>query len=331
MNKRVLSHEKQEFVDHRSDRKKVPVVYFDYITFPNNPNEKPRIKIGFSGNHDRRRKQHAKPVFGLQVDVQPLCVVRGTVADEKHVQRYFAKYCVPGETESFWVQDDLVGYIRWLRDRYFVWVPDDDYCETVDNLDCVDSSEWMPSPDRIIPPPISQNLFDDYGPLRLPPRKLTIDDFFTSQTIIEPARRVLGNIDLDPASHPVANQVVKANCFFTAANSALCREWAGRVWLNPPFSQWERWVPKIIDEWKSGRIEAMCILCATRTLTAQYFAPIHRNCDAICILRGRIPFWGGRASTPDDGHAVFYFGKKTEHFKREMGSIGTVYIKGQGE
>jgi hypothetical protein len=157
-------------------------------------------------------------------------------------------------------------------------------------------------------------------------RRAGPDDFFTASTVIEPARRAMGGIDLDPASHAIANGVVRAKRFYAAADDGLSREWAGRVWLNPPFSQWRAWVPKIVGEWRSGRVEALCVLCATRTLTAQYLAAIHEACTALCVLHGRIPFWGERATSgPDDGHAVFYFGPDVAAFAREFGAIGHVY------
>jgi len=315
--------------DRRSNQTKVPIVYFDLVTFPEIPSEKPRIKIGESGDHEKRRKQNEKPKLGIEFNVDHLCVIRGTRADEQQLLRYFKKHRLENDEETFWPHEELVDYIRWLRDQWFVWVPDDDQSPSIEDLDCVDASLWMPNSERMTPPPIQKGLFSEYGILNLPPRQLTIDDFFTNEVIIRAARRTLGWIDLDPASHAVANRVIKATRFYTASNSALTRKWEGRVWLNPPFSQWEQWVPKIVNEWQSGRIQAMCILCATRTLTAKYFHPIHASCTGLCILYGRIPFWGGRAATPDDGHAVFYFGNDIARFNQEFSDIGSIYTKAQ--
>ena len=41
----------------------------------------------------------------------------------------------------------------------------------------------------------------------------------------------------DPASHPLAQARVRATQFFTQEDDGLKREWHGRVWLNPPYSQ----------------------------------------------------------------------------------------------
>jgi len=311
--------------DRRSDQSKVPSVYFDLVTFPTLPTERPRIKIGKAGDHEKRRQQHSKAVFGLPINAKHLCVVRGTAADEDRVQQYFIGCRVSGEEETFWPENELIDYIRWLRDQWFVWVSDDEHCPPIEELECVEASLWMPRPERRVPSPREKQLFSECGVLNLPPRQVTIDDFFTSDTIMAAVRKTLGAIDLDPASHAVANRIVKAKEFYTAATDGLTRQWKGRVWLNPPFSQWEIWVPKIIGEWQGGCISAMCVLCATRTLTAKYLSPIHKTCSAICILYGRIAFWGARAATPDDGHAIFYFGADVERFRQVFGEIGFVY------
>lgn len=310
--------------DQRSDHRKVNVVYFHLVQFPG-LDRPPVIKIGETGNHNKRLNDLSKPKFGLVVDVAELCVVRGNRADEQSVLRYFDGSRLDNEVETFRTSDDLVDYIRWLRDQYFTWVPDCKLCPPIADMEEVDSSLWMPSPDRRKGPPKQSDLFGGFGPLNLPPRDVTVDDFYTNPVIIDAARNAMGGIDLDPASHAFANTVVSASRFYSIRDNGLAQLWSGKVWLNPPFSQWQLWVPKIVGEWKSGRIEAMCLLCATRTLTAQYFGPIHDNASAMCILHGRIPFWGDRASSPDDGHAIFYFGGDVGQFSRAFGELGFCY------
>lgn len=323
----ALRNGRKRVPDHRSDQSKVQVVYFD-IVIPEHTGQ-PIVKLGESGDHLKRRKEHAKSKFGVKFDVKHLCMVRGTRTEEQKVLQYFAKHRIEGtdEEEIFNPHEDVVDYIRWLRDQFYVWVPDCDQCPDIEELDAVEPTLWLPSPERKKAPPLQNGLFpDDFGPLNLPPRETTIDDFYTSEIIIEPARRAMGGIDLDPASHAYANGVVKAKRFYSKFDNGLIRPWQGRVWLNPPFSEWKEWAVKILAEWKSGRVEAMCILSATRTLTAQYLASVHKNSSAICIFEGRIPFWGGYATpSPDDGHAVFYFGHDVAKFARAFGEIGTVY------
>ena len=106
-------------------------------------------------------------------------------------------------------------------------------------------------------------------PVTVAMTEVTGDDYYTDASIIHAVRRVMGGIDLDPASHPLANQVVEAGRFHTVADDGLSHDWKGRVWLNPPFGQWDRWAPKVISEWDSGRVEELCLLAATRTTTAR--------------------------------------------------------------
>ena len=50
-------------------------------------------------------------------------------------------------------------------------------------------------------------------------------EWYTPLRIIEPARRVLGEIDLDPASCEAANRVVKATRIFTESDDGLTQKW----------------------------------------------------------------------------------------------------------
>lgn len=59
---------------------------------------------------------------------------------------------------------------------------------------------------------------------------------FTPPYIVEAARKVLCQIDLDPASCKKANEVVKADRIYTREDDALDLPWDGTIFLNPPGS-----------------------------------------------------------------------------------------------
>jgi hypothetical protein len=59
-------------------------------------------------------------------------------------------------------------------------------------------------------------------------------EWFTPAPYVEAARKVLGGIDLDPASHREANRIVRARRFYSEKQNGLRRPWSGRVFLNPP-------------------------------------------------------------------------------------------------
>lgn len=69
----------------------------------------------------------------------------------------------------------------------------------------------------------------------------------TPSYIVEPARELLGGIDLDPASCLEANETVRATQFYSEGDDGLSRPWTGRVFLNPPGGKLRKvdgvWVP----------------------------------------------------------------------------------------
>src|SRR4051794_2431488 len=91
-------------------------------------------------------------------------------------------------------------------------------------------------------------------------------EYYTPPEIMGAVHAVLTRIDLDPASCEVANQIVRASRFFTAADDGLAQPWHGRVYCNPPGGKrgsesrqglfWD----KLVTEYESGRIEAAVFL-----------------------------------------------------------------------
>lgn len=67
-------------------------------------------------------------------------------------------------------------------------------------------------------------------------------DWITPPWLIEAAKKVLGRIDLDPASSARANKIVGADHYFTKRDNGLKKPWRSPVqgvaytsiWLNPP-------------------------------------------------------------------------------------------------
>jgi phage N-6-adenine-methyltransferase len=144
-------------------------------------------------------------------------------------------------------------------------------------------------------------------------------NWFTPPQYLELAREVLGDFDLDPASHIEAQKVIQAKKFFTAEDDGLSKEWHGRVWLNPPYSSPEvtHFVHKLIDEYKAGRVHEAILLTHNFTDTKWYqkAALISSN---ICLTLGRINFIslenGEQPGGPSMGQSFMYFGKNSEKF-----------------
>jgi hypothetical protein len=101
------------------------------------------------------------------------------------------------------------------------------------------------------------------------------DEYFTPGEIVEAARRVMGEIDLDPASSVLANKRIKAVRIWTISDDGLKQQWLGRVWLNHPFgkSTNKPWILKLAEEYRAGRTqEAICISFASTS--EKWFSPL---------------------------------------------------------
>jgi ParB family chromosome partitioning protein len=150
------------------------------------------------------------------------------------------------------------------------------------------------------------------------------NEWHTPPEYVEVVRAVLGAIDLDPASCKVAQRTVKATKFFTITDDGLTKEWHGRVFLNPPYSQpvCRNFVSKLITERHSGRCKAAILLTHNFTDTA-WFQKAGALADAICFTRGRIKFVHQHpGNAPIQGQAFFYFGDNVSGFREKFAAFG---------
>jgi hypothetical protein len=309
--------------DQRSDPGSVMIYFYG-------DQDEKSIKIGQTAGSPAVRAKAFRGQSPASIRSFFLTAVRGMPSDERLLHRYFANERIYHKdpktgkrqrTEWFAASQRLCDYIQWLKGQHFA--AQSDACRP-DDLPFVSAEQWLPAAGRGTPEPLQLGLGEAWTRFAEP--DLTGDDFYTDASIIAAARRTLGVIDLDPASHPRANEVVRASSIFTHKTNGLVQSWYGRVWLNPPFGKWELWTPKIVKEWDSGRISQMCVLMADRALSARCNTPLKRRSMAMVLFDGRIPFWGHKAtSSPDDGHAIFYFGDGYAEFKDSFKHLGTVF------
>lgn len=153
------------------------------------------------------------------------------------------------------------------------------------------------------------------------------NEWYTPQEHIDAAYKVLGTIDLDPASSEIANQRVQAGQIFTIADDGLTKEWGGKVWMNPPYAQPHiaNFIEKLASEYEAGRVTEAIALTHNYTDT-QWFHRAALSCAAICFTRGRIGFLSpeGKRAAPTQGQAFFYYGSKVEQFIEAFCRIGFV-------
>jgi len=297
--------------DHRSDRWGGGVIIYAV-----GDNGTGLIKLGKTRNMAKRFQQHADQGPNPALDLEFLAGVVGADSDETAVLNYFKAHrsTISRATEWFDPVPPLVDWLRWLRDQGHVALTVDECSEHF--LDRVESGAWLPNTDRT-KPPVDGSLFPP-NRWNLGAPEITGDDFYTPAPLIDAARRTMGTIDLDAASHPIAQRVVRASTFFTIHDNALVKDWQGNVWCNPPYGQWAPWAAKIARELDAGRVRSLILLGPTRSLTVNSLISLLRRCDAFGVTQGRMKFWGEKAATPDDGHFLMYFGDDPERFRSQF-------------
>jgi ParB family chromosome partitioning protein len=133
------------------------------------------------------------------------------------------------------------------------------------------------------------------------------DEWYTPPQYIEAARRVLGEIDLDPASCETAQKNVRAKQWFSKQDDGLRQKWRGKVWINPPYSKplLGPFVTKLCEELSAGDVSAAIMLVNNNT-DAAWFHEAGEIAQAICFTRGRIGFLtdGGEPGVATPGASV---------------------------
>jgi ParB family transcriptional regulator, chromosome partitioning protein len=159
------------------------------------------------------------------------------------------------------------------------------------------------------------------------PNNIGCNEWYTPARHIELVRRVLGEIDLDPASHPFAQQTVQAAQFFTQDDDGLAKPWRGRVFCNPPYSKGliTPFVSKLLAEISSGNVSEAILLTHNHSDT-RWFQAALGAAARVCFTAGRLDFYGvnGEIAAPVQGQTFHYFGDNVEKFEEVFSSIGAV-------
>ena len=107
------------------------------------------------------------------------------------------------------------------------------------------------------------------------------DEWLTPPYIIE----ALGKFDLDPCA-PIIRPWNMAQRHYNINDNGLTKEWAGRVWLNPPYgNNTFAWIEKLAIH-KKG-----IALIFARTETKGFHRQIWEKAEAVFFFEGRLRFY----------------------------------------
>lgn len=175
----------------------------------------------------------------------------------------------------------------------------------------------------------------------VPERSYDKDCYSTPGELVDLGRYILGGvIDLDPATHPAAQErYVHAREFYTREDDGLAQHWHGRIWCNPPYSGPAPWGKMMREGWQADQIEAACMLVPTDHST-QWYKELALTAPMTLQITRRISFWHPDNDAPDWGargcHTMFVFGsgevlERAEIVARQEGWLPMVCMKGPND
>lgn len=159
-------------------------------------------------------------------------------------------------------------------------------------------------------------------------------EWFTPDVILERAQRVLGHIDLDPASCEAANMRVGARTFFTAEQDGLAQDWdryAGTVFLNPPGDKRGKLPKAFWEKFMTMKDMSQGIYVGFSLEQLRYLPDLGSMLNTVVIPRKRISYLGpdGKVkNSPPHGSFIVHRSPGSLHFRdnfcREFRDIANV-------
>jgi hypothetical protein len=174
-------------------------------------------------------------------------------------------------------------------------------------------------------------------------------EWYTPTPFVEAARAVMGSIDLDPASHPEANERIKATRIYSEEDNGLVQPWEGNVFLNPPGGHvnafWGRACAFYLNGavkqlvWIGYSLEQLQTLQQSDTLMQPLEFPIMFTAKRIAFVEnaakreariaklialGKDP---RKSSGPSHSNYICYMGPNVREFSKQFGVFGKVIVR----
>lgn len=129
------------------------------------------------------------------------------------------------------------------------------------------------------------------------------DEWETPQNLFDELNREF-NFDLDVCA---TSDNHKCPVYFTKEDNGLSKNWGGyRVWLNPPYSEIDKWVEKAYRETRNDNT-VVVMLIPSRTDTRYFHNYIYQRTE-IRFVKGRLHFNDSKGGAPFPSMIVVFRG-----------------------
>lgn len=151
------------------------------------------------------------------------------------------------------------------------------------------------------------------------PFKGETDSWITPKEIVS----ALGSFDLDPCEH-ITQPWKLAASGISLPDDGLLREWFGRVWLNPPYSEAWRWLDRLAEHGDG------IALVFARTEVAGFVRTVWNRASAVLFIYGRLTFCrpdGSRGRSNSGGPSCLVaYGSRNVAALKQSGIPGTLVV-----
>ena len=153
------------------------------------------------------------------------------------------------------------------------------------------------------------------------------NEWYSPQNVVDAARRVMGEIDLDPASCFRANEIVRATKYYDQSADGLTQPLHGRVWLNPPYDTFApKFFVKFCEEYEAGHVPMAVLRLGAHHLTTVWFQRAGAFPAMLSLPSRRLKFTSSldRGNPPMHGSAILGVGVNPELFRSEFAELGII-------
>lgn len=163
--------------------------------------------------------------------------------------------------------------------------------------------------------PLSEEEFEEAKRLLRTIEEIKQQEMKKNDYLQTPVRiwKPLGPFDLDPCAGE-STEIGRVNWCDSRGENGLERNWFGQVFVNPPFSQKQLWIEKMVEHGKG-------VLILPERGSAPWFGPLAISAGRYFVMGKKISFVGGSSSN-NVGSCIFPFGKKAIKKVLESGLPG---------